>query len=261
MSAIINNRPGGSGEQHFTATPSPKLDSPGPATGSGEKTLSRKQLSLKSKSSSFMKNSSVLLPFDRFSNWVHSILVVTFDIEMGQSIETIYPSLFNVKLTAQDKLNICYLSFPDSNSGFLGDSQFHFRFKLDSNISITNVNAKTPGATTASHLANNLTNMSLNHYFLGSSLGSAAGGVGGSGGGTGVNALPKNVNNSGAAGSSGCSKYEEYNKKTPTGLEVDENYMFGYVFFRQVKDKSLKRGYFQKVKVDLLITFLNCLTC
>ena len=35
-------------------------------------------------------------------------------------------------------------------------------------------------------------------------------------------------------------------------LQVDKNYLFGYVFFRQIKDNSLKRGYFQKVMHYLL---------
>lgn len=70
----------------------------------------------------------VLLPWDRFSYWVHSILVVTFDIEMGQSIEAVYPAGNHAKLSANDKTNICYMSFPDSNSGVLGDTQYHFRF-------------------------------------------------------------------------------------------------------------------------------------
>lgn len=72
-------------------------------------------------------NTPVVLPWDRFSYWVHSILVVTFDIEMGQSIEAMYPAGNHAKLSANDKSNICYLSFPDSNSGVLGDTQFHFR--------------------------------------------------------------------------------------------------------------------------------------
>jgi hypothetical protein len=45
----------------------------------------------------------------------------------------------------------------------------------------------------------------------------------------------------------GIFNYDEYNRRTLSGFEVDRNYMFGYVFFRQVKDKTLKRGYFQKV--------------
>jgi hypothetical protein len=227
-----------------TTNSQPGLELPAtPPRITSDKTLSRKQLSLKSKPSSFTKSNGFLLPFDRFSNWVHSILVVTFDIEMGQSIETIYPSLFNVKLTAQDKLNICYLSFPDSNSGFLGDSQFHFRFKLDSNISMVNLNAKTPGMTTVGHMQSNLTNPNLNHYFLGSSLGPPL--------------SSSKISNGNASGSSSSNKYEEYNKKTPTSLEIDENYMFGYVFFRQVKDKSLKRGYFQKVSIFEIFHFVR----
>lgn len=71
--------------------------------------------------------SPVVLPWDRFSYWVHSILVVTFDIEMGQSIEAVYPAGNHAKLSPNDKTNICYLSFPDSNSGVLGDTQYHFR--------------------------------------------------------------------------------------------------------------------------------------
>ena len=36
--------------------------------------------------------------------------------------------------------------------------------------------------------------------------------------------------------------------------KVDKNHLFGYVYFRQVKDKTLKRGYFQKVKFLSLIS-------
>ena len=205
-----------------------------------EKTPVRKKLSLSGKSSSF-KNNSFLLPFDRFSYWLHSVIVVTFDIEMGQCIESIYPSLTNVKLTAQDKLNICYLSFPDSNSGFLGDSQFHFRFKLDPNVTVTGANAKTPCNSTG-FMHHNPTNPNLNQYFLGAKMGYP---------------VVSSINIKTISNSTGFSKYDEYNKKTPTGLEADENYMFGYVFFRQVKDKSLKRGYFQKVKKDETNTVFN----
>lgn len=74
---------------------------------------------------------NAILPWDKFSQWVSSILVVTFDIEMGQSLESIYPSMLHAKLTHNEKLNICYMSFPDSNSGFLGDTQYHFRYSIN----------------------------------------------------------------------------------------------------------------------------------
>lgn len=109
---------------------------------------------------------------------------------MGQSLEHIYPSAHNCKLTSSEKTNICYMSFPDSNSGFLGDTQYHFRIKQEP---------------------------------VGSSLLNG-------------NSFNNHIKN-----------YDDYNSKTIAGLEVDKNFLFGYVFFRQVKDKSLKRGYFQKV--------------
>lgn len=149
----------------------------------------------------------LMLPWDRFSHWVHSILVVTFDIEMGQSLETIYPCTSHVKLTPVDKTNICYLSFPDSNSGFLGDSQFHFRFRQDTSIN-------------SNHHLHSYYNLNSNNSTL-------------------------NPN------------YDDYNRKTLTGLEVDKNYMFGYVFFRQVKDKNLKRGYFQKVEIFFYFFYIQ----
>ncbi|PSN53146.1 Protein DENND6B [Blattella germanica] len=37
-----------------------------------------------------------------------------------------------------------------------------------------------------------------------------------------------------------------YNQKCPVYLQADAGYYYGYVYFRQVKDKSLPRGYFQK---------------
>jgi len=70
-----------------------------------------------------------LLPWDRLCAWVHGVCVVTFDLELGQAIESVYPG--NVHLSETDKTNICYLAFPDSNSGVMGDSQFHFRVRLN----------------------------------------------------------------------------------------------------------------------------------
>lgn len=37
----------------------------------------------------------------------------------------VYPG--HAKLTEAEKTSICYLAFPDSNSGCMGDSVFHFR--------------------------------------------------------------------------------------------------------------------------------------
>ncbi|XP_008580962.1 PREDICTED: protein DENND6A-like, partial [Galeopterus variegatus] len=71
-----------------------------------------------------------LLRWDGFSAWLHCVCVVGFDLELGQAVEVIYPQ--HSKLSDKEKTNICYLSFPDSNSGCLGDTQFCFRFRQSS---------------------------------------------------------------------------------------------------------------------------------
>lgn len=40
---------------------------------------------------------------------------------------------------------------------------------------------------------------------------------------------------------------KEYDRKCPVFVQCDKEYYWGYVYFRQVKDKTLPRGYFQKV--------------
>ncbi|OQR66969.1 protein DENND6A-like [Tropilaelaps mercedesae] len=67
--------------------------------------------------------------WERYSEWLHCIAVVTFDLELGQAIENVYPPC--ATLSEQEKLNICYLAFPDSNSACMGDTQFHFRIRRE----------------------------------------------------------------------------------------------------------------------------------
>ncbi|CAF3377371.1 unnamed protein product [Rotaria socialis] len=124
--------------------------------------------------------SPLLLPWDRLQKWLYGIAVVTFDLELGQSIELLIPN--HCKLSDKEKLNLSYLSFPDANSTFLGDIQYHFRISHES---------------------------SLPTY------------------------------------------YQYYNSIVPPALQVDSNSLFGYVHFRQIRDKTVKRGYFQKSLVLL----------
>ncbi|KFQ17394.1 Protein DENND6A, partial [Merops nubicus] len=91
----------------------------------------------------------------------------------------IYPP--HSKLTDKEKTNICYLSFPDSNSGCLGDTQFCFRFRRSHGRKV-----------------------------------------------------------------SLCCFLDQLDRDLPVYLKKDPAYYYGYVYFRQVRDKSLKRGYFQK---------------
>ncbi|XP_078517693.1 protein DENND6A isoform X1 [Lissotriton helveticus] len=122
---------------------------------------------------------SLCLPWDRFSAWLHCLCVVGFDLELGQTVEVLYPE--HAKLTDKEKSNICYLSFPDSNSGCLGDTQFCFRFRQSS------------GRKASLHCL-----------------------------------------------------LDEFETDSPLYLKKDPACYYGYVYFRQVRDKTLKRGYFQK---------------
>ncbi|KAI6660555.1 Protein DENND6B-like [Oopsacas minuta] len=115
----------------------------------------------------------------RSSNWLCCFCVVTFDLEIGQALESVYPSEF--PLSEDEKTNICYLAFPDSNAGLIGDVQFHFRIPA-SGIRREGCNPKP---------------------------------------------IP-------------------YSSSLPLVLRQENNHYFGFVYFRQTKDASIRRGYFQK---------------
>ncbi|KAG3290669.1 DENN domain containing 6B, transcript variant X2 [Ictidomys tridecemlineatus] len=121
-------------------------------------------------------------PWARFSAWLECVCVVTFDLELGQALELVYPSDF--QLTDKEKSSICYLSFPDSHSGCLGDTQFSFRMRQ-----------------------------------------------------CGGQRSPWHADD------------RPYNGGAPVALQREPAHYLGYVYFRQVKDSSVRRGYFQKVHI------------
>ncbi|NXG24250.1 DEN6B protein, partial [Grallaria varia] len=93
--------------------------------------------------------------------------------------QLVYPHDF--RLTEKEKTSICYLSFPDSYSGGLGDTQFSFRLRQ-----------------------------------------------------------------SGGPRTSPFQDDGQYNREAPLTLQREAAHYFGYVYFRQVRDSSMRRGYFQK---------------
>ena len=141
-----------------------------------------------------------------FRSWIHSIVVVTFDLELGQVIENTFPvsdALAKTdQLSEQDRTNICYLAFPDSNSGVMGDIQFHFRIRRNAGHTVG------PPAAAASH--------------------------------------------------------KKFNSKCLPPLQFDHNFLFGFAYFRQVKDSSIRRGYYQKSVIVLtylpLVSFFTQIT-
>lgn len=90
--------------------------------------------------------------------------------------QSIHPP--NARLTKQEMSNICYLAFPDSNSGCMGDTQFTIRLR------------RSPGQLETSPSSST------------------------------------------------------YGRHLPP-----KHFFWGYVYFRQVKDITLPRGYFQKVSI------------
>ncbi|EPZ33620.1 FAM116 domain-containing protein [Rozella allomycis CSF55] len=59
-------------------------------------------------------------------NWVISFVSVNFDLEIGPTIDCIYP---DTDLSKQEKDTISFSSFPDSNSFLIGDCTFIFRYR------------------------------------------------------------------------------------------------------------------------------------
>ncbi|MFH4984338.1 hypothetical protein AB6A40_011047 [Gnathostoma spinigerum] len=123
-------------------------------------------------------------PWERFGRWIHCICVVTFDLELGQALEVVYPG--DAQLSSTEKTNICYLAFPDSNSGCTRDTTFHFRIRRSA------------------------THVSDAHVL--------------------------------------------YCERAPLAIGIDPLYYYGFAHFRQQKDATLPRGYYQKSLI--LITLL-----
>ncbi|VDM18678.1 unnamed protein product [Hydatigera taeniaeformis] len=71
-----------------------------------------------------------IIPLDRLSQWIYAICVVNFDVDLGQTLDCVYPQ--HVQLTDAERVSICYLAFPDSHSSCEGSTQYHFRFKCTS---------------------------------------------------------------------------------------------------------------------------------
>ncbi|XP_055922026.1 protein DENND6A [Eupeodes corollae] len=140
--------------------------------------------------------------WSRFSEWIRCICVVTFDLELGQAIEVIYPEKFAP--SEKEKTNICYLAFPDSNSGCMGDTQFHVRLRLapDTNCHHHDGKNKSP------------TSLSIEH--------------------------------------------KRFNAQCNAAQKSDKAHYWGFVYFRQRKEASLPRGYFQKSFIILTrLPFFN----
>lgn len=116
--------------------------------------------------------------------YMHELLffICFFVVVVVLCSQSVYPS--HIQFSEQEKMNICYLAFPDSNSGCMGDTQFHIRLRV------------APGT------RNTLLNTELRRF----------------------------------------------NKQCVSTLRADLGHYWGFVYFRQIKDPTIPRGYFQKVR-------------
>ncbi|KAI9145019.1 hypothetical protein BKA69DRAFT_1121963 [Paraphysoderma sedebokerense] len=107
-------------KQHSFSTP------PSPVRTDGTEQVKELTQIIKSDASpeSFNRNWSNL-PWDKISNWITSLCVVTFDLTQGQIIESMIPEL---ELSDSEKKAISFSAFPDNNSS-IGDSYFSFRLR------------------------------------------------------------------------------------------------------------------------------------
>ncbi|KAL7743161.1 hypothetical protein ACLKA6_016297 [Drosophila palustris] len=96
----------------------------------------------------------------RLSQWVHCLCVVTFDLNLGQALEYVYPS--EMMPSEQEVSNICYMAFPDSNSGCMGDTKFHMRLRAIGN---GNGNNKSPAISTYNALCAPAMRSDDSHYW------------------------------------------------------------------------------------------------
>ncbi len=131
-----------------------------------------------------------------------------------------YPS--HVTLTEEEKMNVCYLAFPDSNSGLMGDTTYHFRIQCTS----PSAASSRPPAANELTSAKSSTPSSLS-----------------SGSTTDANAPD------GRRLGKRLSFRDMFDRNCPAPLQSSSTHLFGFVYFRQVKDKSLPRSYFQKVSL------------
>lgn len=65
--------------------------------------------------------------WSNFSQWIRCMCVITFDLNIGQALEFVYPPQFVP--SESETANLCYMAFPDSNSGCMGDTKFHMRLR------------------------------------------------------------------------------------------------------------------------------------
>ncbi|RUP50064.1 LOW QUALITY PROTEIN: hypothetical protein BC936DRAFT_140479 [Jimgerdemannia flammicorona] len=164
------------------------------------------------------------LALDRFRKWMVCFCIVNFDLELGQAMDFVYPP---VEFTEQEKKNICFSAFPDSNVFEVGDTVYNFRIRSNSKS----------GFAASGQLVYNFDKPSQwvgQWAFVSVEIRKMCGEASGQAG------IIRFVLDA-------CDLFTVSNALAhTTGPTADAGFLYGYVFFRQKKDPRIRRGYFQK---------------
>ncbi|CAK5080905.1 unnamed protein product [Meloidogyne enterolobii] len=162
----------------------------------------------KSEENLFEENDCEQLYWKRFKKWMHCFCVVTFDLELGQTIEVVYPG--SAYLSPIERSDICYLSFPDSNS------------------SSTNINNSCSSSTPSIFMNGKINRkMSSDGSYIDSSH-------------------HFRIKRNGEINEDNEKRFDSFTQKLPPSLRPDKQYLYGFAYFRRQRDSSLHRGYSQK---------------
>eukprot|EP01135_Chromosphaera_perkinsii_P006970 Nk52_evm8s639 gene=Nk52_evmTU8s639 len=185
----------------------------------------------------------------RLSKWITCFCVITFDLELGQSMELMYPSY--VKLSNSEKSSICYMSFPDSNVYGVGDTFFCFRI------------ARSTSVKAFENLDELHMSVGRNSREMQSEISSASSTAAETGqnvnGRSGSNGDSNKGKDEGVEGGNGNStkgeavRDKKFHSLIRGTLSEHPDY-YCFVYFRQTRDETNRRGYFQK---SLVIVSVN----
>ncbi|KDN52162.1 DUF1630-domain-containing protein [Tilletiaria anomala UBC 951] len=208
--------------------------------------------------------------FDRqaLQRWILSVGCVTFDLDLGPDLEFLYPPL---GISKEEKDNIAFSSFPDTSIFDDGYTTFSWRVRevpLHSSYSeapvIGRLNKPPPPGPSpaASSFSSSPDRNSASRSAPPPP--STASALGPNGGGSALNgkllsqhpsmasiAAETSHSRNNSATSTGTTEPSAAALSNLPGGSTSSSYIYGVCFFRQKRDPSIRRGYFQKSVVIL----------
>lgn len=172
-------------------------------------------------------------------DWLLSIACVNFDLELGPDVEFLYPPL---DISKEEKDNIAFSSFPDTAVFSDGSLVFSWRVR---EVPLDASTAAAPHIPDITHTplktlqrAQRRVSRTLSRRLSRSAA-------------TAATAATKATGTAAATAASPASATPASAAPGPTQTSRSISYLYGYTFFLQRRDASLRRGYFQKSLVLL----------